>query len=111
MPAPKARPAGNIDCAFISLHPLEVVLVASNAIYAEWLEKRTTHGRRSTSHPLWVYMPLPRDLTLVRPGSKGDSVLEFSNAQSAKYFYEMIAGLGLRTADHPTDVRIGRQHT
>jgi hypothetical protein len=90
-----SSPLGYVDYAFLSVEPLEVVLVASDRLYAQFLSYRVTGGRldrNSSSTRIWL--PLPRDLKLVRKASKGNVVFEFKKQQSAKEFCKGLKGVG-----------------
>jgi hypothetical protein len=106
--AKPAEPAGFISTAFLSVKPLEVVLVADNHNYAKWLAYYVKDGRldpAKDSH--WVWVPLPRDLKLVRKGSEGNIVFEFDRKDSAATFLKNLGGKGFIKKGREDNVYVG----
>ena len=79
-----------IETAFLSVKPLEPVLVASSPDYARHLRDRVDGGRIHSSHPTWVYVPMPEGLLRVRKARGGDIAFEFEHSQQARTWNERI---------------------
>ena len=73
-----------IETAFISIKPLEPVLVASDSAFARHLRDHVHGGRIYSSHPTWVYVPMPEGLLRVRKAKGGDIAFEFEHSQQAR---------------------------
>lgn len=84
-----------IISAFISLQPLEPVLVFANDNDAALFQSRCKQGRiLPTSRQSWVYLPLPEGLLRVRTARKGDVAFDFDSEKNAAEFNKSIKSLG-----------------
>ncbi|KAH7351433.1 hypothetical protein BKA66DRAFT_278279 [Pyrenochaeta sp. MPI-SDFR-AT-0127] len=87
--------APQIVSAFISLQPLEPVLVFPNETDAAMFQSRCKQGRiLPTARPNWVYLPLPEGLLRVRTARKGDVAFDFDTEKNATEFNKGIKSLG-----------------
>jgi hypothetical protein len=79
-----------IETAFLSVKPHEPVLVTSKPEFARHLRDRVHGGRIYSSHPTWVYVPMPEGLLRVRKAKGGDIAFEFEHSQQARAWNENI---------------------
>jgi len=79
-----------IETAFFSIKPPEPVLVASGIDSARYLRDNVQAGRIYSSHPTWVYVPMPEGLLRVRTAKRGDVAFEFEHAPQARTWNENI---------------------
>src|SRR5579871_2775959 len=79
-----------IVTAFFSIKPHEPVLVTLNAESARHLRDHVHGGRIYSSHPTWVYVPMPEGLLRIRKAKGGDIVFEFEHSYQAKAWNENI---------------------
>ncbi len=84
----------NLWSAFLSVSPMEAVLVFATPNDAWTFCSLSRAGRVGTYRPTWVYLPLPRGLLRVRPGSRGNVAFDFARTSDAMSFQAMILGLG-----------------
>ncbi|KAH7082074.1 hypothetical protein FB567DRAFT_97685 [Paraphoma chrysanthemicola] len=88
-------PPPSIISAFISLVPLEPVLVFADASDAALFQSRCRQGRiLPDSRQSWVYLPMPPGLLRVRTARKGDVAFDFDTEKNAKDFNASIKSLG-----------------
>ena len=81
--------------SFLSLTPLEPVLVFATAEDAEKFRKGCVAARRNShEHPEWVYVPLPNGLLRVYTARLGDVGYDFRHAEEAKAFNAVIGEVG-----------------
>jgi len=81
--------------AFISLHPLEPVLVFTSDSDAALFQSRCKQGRiLPDSRQSWVYLPMPAGLLRVRTARQGDVAFDFDSEKSAREFNAGIKSLG-----------------
>jgi hypothetical protein len=81
--------------AFLSVTPLEPVLVFSSPEDASTFQSRCKQGRiLHESAPNWVYLPLPPGLLRVRTARRGDVAFDFESERAARDFDKSIKGLG-----------------
>jgi hypothetical protein len=81
--------------AFLSITPLEPVLVFQTPDDAETFQTRCRQGRiLPSSRPNWVYLPMPPGLLRVRTARKGDVAFDFTTERNAKAFNDSVRGLG-----------------
>jgi hypothetical protein len=85
----------SIISAFISLQPLEPVLVFSSPEDAALFQSRCKQGRiLPNSRQSWVYLPMPEGLLRVRTAKMGDVAFDFDHERNAKEFNSSIKSLG-----------------
>ncbi|KAF1842863.1 uncharacterized protein K460DRAFT_396329, partial [Cucurbitaria berberidis CBS 394.84] len=85
----------SIASAFISLQPLEPVLVFFNEGDASLFQSRCKQGRiLPSSRQNWVYLPMPEGLLRVRTARKGDVAFDFDSDKNANEFNKGIKSLG-----------------
>ncbi len=97
-----------IESAFLSIKPLEPVLVASDPAFARQLRDHVHGGRIYSSHPTWVYVPMPEGLLRVRKAKTGDMAFEFEHSHQARAWNEHIDKQGkifANTYDKPNKDR------
>jgi len=81
--------------AFLSVTPLEPVLVFPTPDDAALFQSRCKQGRiLSSTRQNWVYLPLPEGLLRVRTARKGDVAFDFESERCAREFDKSIKGLG-----------------
>jgi hypothetical protein len=81
--------------AFLSVEPLEPVLVFSNPDDAAIFQSRCRQGRIMPGiHQNWVYLPKPTGLLRVRTAKLGDVAFDFDSEKNAKEFNGSIKSLG-----------------
>jgi hypothetical protein len=81
--------------AFLSVQPLEPVLVFPNPEEAAIFQSRCKQGRILTSaRQSWVYLPMPEGLLRVRTARKGDVAFDFDSARHAEEFNASIRYMG-----------------
>ncbi|KAF2476945.1 uncharacterized protein BDR25DRAFT_330892 [Lindgomyces ingoldianus] len=84
-----------IVTSFISLQPLEPVLVFNAADDAAYFQTHCRQGRiLYDQNPRWVFLPMPEGLLRVRTARFGDVCYEFDSHRHASQFNESIKGLG-----------------
>jgi hypothetical protein len=84
-----------IISAFISLQPLEPVLVFSSPDDAALFQSRCKQGRiLPHSRQSWVYLPMPEGLFRVRTAKQGDVAFDFESERCARDFNTGIKSLG-----------------
>ncbi|OAL53059.1 hypothetical protein IQ07DRAFT_609584 [Pyrenochaeta sp. DS3sAY3a] len=84
-----------IVSAFISLQPLEPVLVFTSDTDAAIFQSRCKQGRiLPNSRQYWVYLPMPVGLLHVRTARKGNVAFDFDSEKNASNFNKEIKGLG-----------------
>jgi hypothetical protein len=94
----------SIVSAFLSVQPLEPVLVFSSAEDAAMFQGRCKQGRiLPTSRQSWVYLPMPAGLLRVRTARMGDVAFDFDSEKSAKDFNASIKYLGKTFANPKGD--------
>jgi hypothetical protein len=77
-------PAPTVLSAFMSISPLEPVLVFSSTADAELFQSRCRQGRILNNAPgRWVYLPMPAGLLRVRTARGGDVAFEFDSHRHA----------------------------
>src|SRR5437763_15570499 len=85
----------SIVSAFISLVPLEPVLVFTSDADAALFQSRFKQGRSlPSSRQSWVYLPMPEGLLRVRTARRGDVAFDFDTEKNADVFNKGIRGLG-----------------
>lgn len=85
----------SIISAFMSLQPLEPVLVFASAEDAALFQSRCKQGRiLPNSRQSWVYLPMPEGLLRVRTAKNGDVAFDFEHEKNAKEFNASIKSLG-----------------
>jgi hypothetical protein len=81
--------------AFLSLTPLEPVLVFQTPDDATTFQSRCRQGRiLPSSRPNWIYLPMPTGLLRVRTARKGDVAFDFDTERNANAFNHSVKGLG-----------------
>jgi hypothetical protein len=94
-----------IISAFLSVTPLEPVLVFSNPEDAALFQSRCKQGRiMPSARQSWVYLPMPDGLLRVRTARLGDVAFDFDSEKHAKEFNASIKSLG-RIYASPRDDR------
>jgi hypothetical protein len=84
-----------IISAFMSLQPLEPVLVFSSDADAALFQSRCKQGRiLPSSRQSWVYLPIPAGLLRVRTARQGDVAFDFESEKCAREFNSGIKSLG-----------------
>ncbi|KAF2824932.1 hypothetical protein CC86DRAFT_446983 [Ophiobolus disseminans] len=95
----------SILSAFLSVTPLEPVLVFPSSEDAALFQSRCKQGRIiSSERPNWVYLPLPPGLLRVRTAREGDVAFDFESERAAGDFDRSIKGLG-RVYENPRGER------
>ncbi|KAF2024264.1 hypothetical protein EK21DRAFT_117949 [Setomelanomma holmii] len=85
----------SIVSAFISLKPLEPVLVFSSPEDAALFQSRCKQGRiLPNARQSWVYLPMPEGLLRVRTARMGDVAFDFEHEKNARDFNGSIKSLG-----------------
>jgi hypothetical protein len=101
--APPGPPT--IHTAFLSVKPLEPVMVFGSSDEAFWFQDKVRQGRiLADQSQKWVFLPLPEGLLRVRTAKDGDIAFDFDIPAHAGLFNQSIKGLGKvfqRTADKP----------
>lgn len=88
-------PPPAIVSAFLSVTPLEPVLVFSTSEDAALFQTRCKQGRiLPSARQNWVYLPMPEGLLRVRTARMGDVAFDFDNEKSAKEFNGSLKSLG-----------------
>ncbi len=86
----------SIVSAFMSISPLEPVLVFPSDIDAALFQSRCKQGRiLPNSRQSWVYLPMPEGLLRVRTARRGDVAFDFDNERNASEFNKSIKSLGV----------------
>ncbi|KAF2201804.1 hypothetical protein GQ43DRAFT_19451 [Delitschia confertaspora ATCC 74209] len=84
-----------IISSFISLQPLEPVLVFATADEAAYFQSRCRQGRiLPGQNQRWVYLPLPDGLLRVRTARNGDVAYDFERHAQAVAFNRSLKELG-----------------
>ncbi|OCK75674.1 hypothetical protein K432DRAFT_397077 [Lepidopterella palustris CBS 459.81] len=84
-----------IITSFISIQPLEPVLVFASAADAEYFQSHCRQGRiLPTESQRWVYLPLPAGLIRVRTARQGDIAYDFDSHRNAVAFNKSIKEVG-----------------
>jgi hypothetical protein len=84
-----------IVSAFLSVQPLEPVLVFSNPDDAALFQSRCKQGRiLPGSKQSWVYLPMPEGLLRVRTARLGNVAFDFESEKCAREFNAGIKTLG-----------------
>ncbi|PVH97570.1 hypothetical protein DM02DRAFT_79387 [Periconia macrospinosa] len=84
-----------IISAFLSVVPLEPVLVFPNSDEASYFQTRCKQGRiLYDQQSNWVYLPMPKGLLRVRAAARGDVAFDFDSASNARHFNDSIKNLG-----------------
>ncbi|EAT80901.1 hypothetical protein HBI56_186270 [Parastagonospora nodorum] len=85
----------SILSAFLSVSPLEPVLVFSSPEDAAMFQSRCKQARiMPSARQSWVYLPMPDGLVRVRTARMGDVAFDFDSEKSAKEFNASIKHLG-----------------
>lgn len=88
-------PPPSIVSAFLSVKPLEPVLVFATPEDAALFQSRCRQGRiLPLARQTWVYLPMPDGLLRVRTAKMGDVALDFDTERNARDFNSSIKGLG-----------------
>ncbi|KAF2449713.1 hypothetical protein P171DRAFT_351357 [Karstenula rhodostoma CBS 690.94] len=99
--APPGPPT--IQTAFLSVKPLEPVMVFNSADEAFWFQDKVRQGRVFVDQSQkWVFLPMPEGLLRVRTAKDGDIAFDFDGPAHADRFNQSIKKLGRifpRTAD------------
>src|SRR5262245_25688427 len=81
--------------AFLSVQPLEPVLVFHSSDDAAYFQSHCKQGRiMSDQRSKWVFLPMPEGLLRVRTARGGDVSFDFDGHGNARRFNESIKGLG-----------------
>lgn len=109
-------PPPSIVTSFLSVKPLEPVLVFNTNEDAAYFQSHCRQGRILADQRLrWVFLPMPEGLLRVRTAHNGDVSYDFSTHHHAREFNESISNLGRiyqNTHDKPIrdrSVYLGRQ--
>jgi len=87
---PPPRPVSS----FLSVTPLEPVLVFESPSAARAFQSSIPVGRIYAMTPSWVYLPLPQGLLRARPARLGDMSWEFEQPHQAANFHREIGYVG-----------------
>ncbi|KAF2812173.1 uncharacterized protein BDZ99DRAFT_383847 [Mytilinidion resinicola] len=88
-------PAPTPLSAFMSLAPIEPVLVFGSSTDAESFQSRCRQGRIVAAQSgRWVYLPLPAGLQRVRTARGGDVAFEFDSHRNAAAWNLSIGEIG-----------------
>ncbi|KAF2084750.1 hypothetical protein K490DRAFT_48569 [Saccharata proteae CBS 121410] len=85
--------------AFLSVHPLEPVLVFSSSAEARSYTGFNPLGRIYPRHTDWVFLPLPENLMRVQTTRKGDIAFVFKTKQQAESWHREIGSVGRHYAE------------
>lgn len=95
--------------AFLSVTPLEPVLVFHNSDDAIYFQSRCHQGRiLPDQRSNWVFLPLPEGLLRVRKARGGDIAFDFDSNGYARRFNDSIKGMGLIYNNTPQNPRFDR---
>lgn len=95
--------------AFLSVTPLEPVLVFASQSDAQAFRGHCSVARIFPNHPKWVYMPMPSGLLRVRTAQRGDVAFEFESRDAARAWNEAILQIG--TINPAVPHRLDFDHT
>jgi hypothetical protein len=99
-------PPPPIVSSFLSVQPLEPVLVFRSSDEAAYFQSYCKQGRILPEQASkWVFLPMPTGLLRVRKAKDGDIAYDFDGHNNARKFNESIMGLGRMYAnsnDNPT---------
>ncbi|KAF2114518.1 hypothetical protein BDV96DRAFT_100221 [Lophiotrema nucula] len=102
--------------AFLSLQPLEPVLVFQSSQEAALFQSRCTQGRiLPNQRHSYVFLPMPEGLMRVRTSRNGDVGFDFERHSQASAFNSSLKGIGRifpNTRDRPIwdrSVYLGKQ--
>ncbi|KAF2738800.1 hypothetical protein EJ04DRAFT_485744 [Polyplosphaeria fusca] len=88
-------PAPVIMSSFMSIKPLEPVLVFASAEDAASFQSSYRQGRIMPNHPIsWVFLPMPEGLLRLRTAKNGDIAYDFDTYRHAVDFNDSIGRLG-----------------
>jgi len=88
-------PTPTIISSFLSVQPLEPVLVFHSAEDAAYFQTHCcTQGRIFPDQLTRLYLPMPEGLLRVRTAKYGDAGYDFDTSRHATLFNESIVGLG-----------------
>ncbi|KAF2637250.1 hypothetical protein P280DRAFT_472413 [Massarina eburnea CBS 473.64] len=88
-------PPPSIVSSFLSVTPLEPVLVFQRADDAAYFQSHCKQGRIMLDQSSrWVFLPMPEGLLRVRTARCGDVAYDFDTHKHARMFNESIKGLG-----------------
>ncbi|KAF2249561.1 hypothetical protein BU26DRAFT_319952 [Trematosphaeria pertusa] len=88
-------PPPSIISSFLSVQPLEPVLVFNTVDDAAYFQTHCKQGRiLPDQRSRWVFLPMPEGLLRVRTARNGDVAYEFDSHQHARAFNDSIKGLG-----------------
>ncbi|KAF2788116.1 hypothetical protein K505DRAFT_366759 [Melanomma pulvis-pyrius CBS 109.77] len=87
-------PPPTIISSFLSVKPLEPVLVFTSADDAAYFQSHCKQGRIFPDHARWVYLPMPEGLKRVRTAMFGDVAFEFDSHRHAEAFNKSIKDVG-----------------
>ncbi|KAF1958263.1 hypothetical protein CC80DRAFT_27433 [Byssothecium circinans] len=88
-------PPPAIISSFLSVTPLEPVLVFHNADDAAYFQTHCKQGRiLPDQRSRWVFLPMPAGLLRVRTARCGDVAYDFDTHGHARAFNDSIKGLG-----------------
>jgi hypothetical protein len=86
----------SILTSFLSVQPLEPVLVFSTTDDAAYFQSLCKQGRilPNPQRSKWVFLPMPDGLLRVRTAQRGDVAYDFFSHSHARAFNESVRGLG-----------------
>ncbi|KAF2183087.1 hypothetical protein K469DRAFT_584239 [Zopfia rhizophila CBS 207.26] len=88
-------PPPAVVSSFLSVKPLEPVLVFNSPDDAAYFQSHCRQGRiLPDQSQRWVFLPMPEGLLRVRTAKYGDVAYEFDNHRHASEFNEGVKGLG-----------------
>lgn len=95
-------PPPTVVSSFISIQPLEPVLVFATTGDAEYFQSHCRQGRiLSEQSPRWVFLPMPQGLIRVRTAHGGDVAFDFASHREAVAFNRSIKEVGKIFANTP----------